>query len=107
MNKMRRVRARVISLGPTFRRTVAALDAGASAEAVASTMVDHVHPGQADRIIRMAEVKHLTGLSRSSVLRKADCTDDDFPTAVKLGKSSRGWHLWQILDWVRWRTRLP
>lgn len=108
MTKQRRVRARIVELGPTFVSAAEKLGPGASADAVAiaSTLVDHVHPGP-DRVIRMAEVKRLTGLSRSSVLRKAESAEDDFPSAVRLGESSRGWHLWEILDWVRSRARLP
>ena len=106
MTKRRRVYSRVALLGDTFRPVLDKLGPGASDEAVAiaSAMTDRIHPGP-DRLIRMAEAKRLTGLSRSSVLRKADNPDDDFPDSIKLGESSRGWRLWQILDWVRGRTR--
>ncbi len=103
--KQKRVRARAILVGDTFRPVVAKLDdPNATKEALASTVIDVIKP-RPERIIRMAEVRHLTGLSRSSVLRKADSTDDDFPSAVRLGESSRGWHLWEILDWVRERAK--
>lgn len=107
MKKARRVRARIVLLGDTFRPVVDKLDAGASPEtvALASTMADVVHPGP-DRIIRMAEVKRLTGLSRSTILRKANNPDDDFPSAKRLGESARGWQLWAVLDWLRARTRI-
>jgi len=58
-----------------------------------------------DRLIRMAEAKYLTGLSRSSLIRKSADPKDDFPSAVRLGVSSRGWHLWEVRSWLRTRAR--
>ena len=105
--KQKRVRARVVLLGDTFRPVVDKLGPKASAKtvALASTMVDHIHQ-EPNRVVRMAEAKDLTGLSRSSLIRKAADPKDDFPAAIRVGKSSRGWHLWEVLDWIRGRTRI-
>ena len=101
----KRVRARRILVGDTFKPLVDKLDAGASAEALASTIVDIVDADE-DRLVRLPEVLYLTGLSRSSILRKADSTEDDFPSALRLGKSARGWHLWEVRSWLRTRAKI-
>ena len=48
--------------------------------------------------IRLDEVKRLTGMSRSSIYARPD-----FPQRVKLGKSSVGWVLSEIEDWIEAR----
>jgi len=42
------------------------------------------------RIIRIAEVKDLTGLSVSTINRRANDPKDDFPQCVQLGENSKG-----------------
>ena len=100
----KRVRARLILMGDVFKPIVEALDSGASPEAIVSTLVDIVDADE-DRVVRMAEAKYLTGLSRSSLIRKSADPKDDFPSAVRLGVSSRGWHLWEVRSWLRTRAR--
>ncbi len=102
--EMKRVRARLILMGDMFKPIVEALDSGASPEAIASIIVDIVDADE-DRLIRMREVVYLTGLSRPSVIRKADNPKDDFPSAMRLGISARGWHLWEVRSWLRTRAR--
>lgn len=50
------------------------------------------------RIVRLDEVKRLTGLSRSTIyeLMKAK----NFPQSAKLGKHSVGWIETEVFDWI-------
>jgi prophage regulatory protein len=56
-----------------------------------------------DRVIRIAEVKKLTGLSRSSIylmIKKRT-----FPAQLKLSMRSSGWLLSEVKKWVDDRVR--
>ena len=106
MTKQRRVRARVIQLGPTFQPVADKLGRGASAEAlvIASAMTDRIHP-EPNRRVRVATVMEKTGYSRPHIIRMADDPDHDFPASFQERKGyARTWDLWQILDWLRERT---
>lgn len=50
------------------------------------------------RIIKLSEVKDLTGLSRSSIYRKI--SDDSFPKAVSLGGKAVGWVEAEVQQWI-------
>ena len=50
------------------------------------------------QIIRLNEVMHLTGLSRSSIY--AYMSQGIFPKSVKLGKRAVGWLRHEIDAWV-------
>ena len=55
-----------------------------------------------DRIMRIAEVLVLTGLSRATLYRLVD--SGDFPQPVRLGgPESRavGWRLSEVQEWIR------
>lgn len=54
------------------------------------------------RIIRLKEVCHLVGLSRSSVLRLE--RRGDFPPKFNLSVRSVGWYEADILAWVQARA---
>ena len=51
-----------------------------------------------NRILRLPEVKHLTGLSRSSIYSKI--TQGEFPKQIRLGIRSVGWSEKEVLEWV-------
>ncbi|NRP60256.1 AlpA family transcriptional regulator [Marinobacterium sp. xm-d-564] len=50
------------------------------------------------RLIRLSEVKHLTGLSRSKIY--ADMSEGTFPKSIKLGERSVAWNLADIEEWI-------
>ena len=55
-----------------------------------------------DRILRIAEVLVLTGLSRATLYRLIE--SGDFPQPVRLGgRKSRGvgWRLSEVQEWIR------
>ena len=55
-----------------------------------------------DRILRIAQVLALTGLSRATLYRLVD--SGDFPQPVRLGgPNSRavGWRLSEVQEWIR------
>ena len=104
--KKKRVRARAVLVGDVFKPIVDKLDAGASAEAIASTVVDIVDADE-DRLVRLPEVMRLTGLSKSTIGRKMG--RGTFPRSVSLGGTGRrphvGWHLREVRAWLRTRAR--
>ncbi len=51
-----------------------------------------------NRILRLPEVKHLTGLSRSSIYSKI--TQGEFPKQIRLGSRSVGWSEKEVLAWI-------
>ena len=56
----------------------------------------------ADRLIRIDEVLHICGLSRSALY--ASIQKGDFPVQVKLSKKASAWVYSEILAWVRERA---
>ncbi len=105
-SKRKRVRARAVLVGDVFKPVVDKLDAGASAEAIASTVVDIVDADE-DRVVRLPELLHLTGLSKSTIYRKIG--RGTFPYPVSLGGTGRrphvGWFLREVRAWLRTRAR--
>ncbi len=53
------------------------------------------------RIVRLPEVRKLTGLSRSGLYRRMK--EDAFPRAIGLGGRSVGWLEAEIADWINQR----
>lgn len=49
-------------------------------------------------ILRLPAVKNLTGLSRSTIYRKA--SQGTFPSPISLGEKSVGWIEGEIADWI-------
>ncbi len=49
-------------------------------------------------ILRLPEVKNLTGLSRSTIYLKM--TNDEFPKSIRLGARAVGWVSTEIEDWL-------
>ena len=50
------------------------------------------------RIVRMAEVMQLTGLSKSTIHRRYRA--GTFPRPLRLGPQSIGWRREEIVEWV-------
>ena len=53
------------------------------------------------RLIRIKEVRHLTGLSTASVYRKVKA--NEFPQSISLGARTVGWVESEVLEWVESR----
>lgn len=51
-----------------------------------------------NKILRLPEVKEITGLSRSSIYLAMK--EGTFPKSIPLGKRSIGWHSQAIYDWI-------
>jgi prophage regulatory protein len=57
-----------------------------------------------ERLIRIAEVKRLTGLSTATVYRKISAKE--FPRPVALGVMARAWPLSEVQDWIAGRIEV-
>lgn len=55
-----------------------------------------------DRVIRMREVNHLTGLSRASVYRLIAAKR--FPSAIRLAARAVGWRQSDLVQWLETRS---
>jgi prophage regulatory protein len=51
-----------------------------------------------ERLIRIAEVKRLTGLSTATLYRKIAAKE--FPRPVRLGVVARAWPLSEVQNWI-------
>jgi prophage regulatory protein len=56
----------------------------------------------AERLIKIDEVLHICGLSRSSVY--ANIQKGDFPAQVKLSRKASAWLYSEVLAWVNARA---
>ncbi len=56
-----------------------------------------------ERILRLPEVKTLTGLSRSSIY--AYIKAGNFPKNLSLGERSVGWYESEVMEWIASRPR--
>ncbi len=56
------------------------------------------------RIIRLAEVLRLTGLSRTTIWRREKA--GTFPRRVRLGRHAVGWHYAEVAAWLNSRERV-
>lgn len=56
-----------------------------------------------DYIIRLPEVMHKTGLSRSSIYKMIE--DKQFPRQIRLGARSVGWVNSEVDDWLLQRIQ--
>lgn len=52
-----------------------------------------------ERVLRLEEVKAVTGLSRSTIY--AWCSEGSFPKAISLGGRSVGWLESEIANWLQ------
>ena len=56
------------------------------------------------RIIKIEEVQHLTGLSKSSIRRLQD--SNDFPKRIQVTEKCVGWLLEDIEEWINTRPKI-
>jgi prophage regulatory protein len=57
-----------------------------------------------ERLVRIDEVKRLTGLSTATLYRKISAKE--FPRPVRLGAMARAWPLSEVQDWIAGRIEL-
>jgi prophage regulatory protein len=57
-----------------------------------------------ERLIRIDEVKRLTGISTATLYRKISAKE--FPRPVQLGVAARAWPLSEVQDWIAGRIEL-
>jgi prophage regulatory protein len=69
-------------------------------------MEDHLEPEHrpGERLIRIAEVRRLTGLSTATLYRKISARE--FPRPVRLGAAARAWPLSEVQNWISGRIEL-
>lgn len=67
-------------------------------------MTQQTLPILSNQIIRLAELKIITGLSRSSLYAKMDLNsssyDEKFPRRIKLGARAVGWLKGEVDAWL-------
>ena len=63
-----------------------------------------VHDEPLERLIRIDEVKRLTGISTATLYRKISAKD--FPRPVRLGAVARAWPLSEVQNWIAGRIEL-
>jgi prophage regulatory protein len=63
-----------------------------------------VHHEPVERLIRIDEVKRLTGISTATLYRKISVKD--FPRPVRLGAVARAWPLSEVQNWIAGRIEL-
>ena len=56
------------------------------------------------RVLRLREVMHLTGLSRSTIY--VYMNNERFPKSINLGARSVGWIEHEIEEWIEDKVRL-
>ena len=59
---------------------------------------------QPNRFIRLPEVIHLIGLSRSQIYKMQ--SEGSFPRSVRLSERSVAWHEFEVLHWMDQRRHL-
>jgi prophage regulatory protein len=59
---------------------------------------------QGERLIRIDEVKRLTGISTATLYRKISA--NEFPRPVRLGVVARAWPLSEVQSWIADRIEL-
>jgi prophage regulatory protein len=55
-----------------------------------------------ERLIRIDEVRHICGLSRSSIY--ASIQKGEFPAQVKLSRKASGWVYSEVMQWLKLRV---
>jgi prophage regulatory protein len=62
------------------------------------------HEPPVERLIRIDEVKRLTGISTATLYRKISA--NEFPRPVRLGVVARAWPLSEVQGWIAGRIEL-
>jgi prophage regulatory protein len=63
-----------------------------------------IHHEPIERLIRISEVKRLTGISTATLYRKISA--NEFPRPVRLGIAARAWPLSEVQSWIAGRIEL-
>jgi prophage regulatory protein len=63
-----------------------------------------IHHEPLERLIRIDEVKRLTGVSAATLYRKI--STKEFPRPVRLGVVARAWPLSEVQSWIAGRIEL-
>lgn len=107
-DKRTKVRSRAV-LGDVFK-LAEKLDEGSSVEAIASTALDEIQKAKDqgnERIIRMAELEEMLGISKQAIY--ARIRRGTFPKPVPLGGigSNRrvGWLMSEVKEWLREKAK--
>ena len=58
------------------------------------------------RMLRIKEVIKATGLSKTTIHRRANDPTDDFPAALRLGPGAVGWLESELTEWLESRARV-
>lgn len=58
----------------------------------------------ADQVLRLPEVRNLTGLSRATIYARQN--DGTFPKSINLGPRTVGWLANEVADWIKERVAL-
>jgi prophage regulatory protein len=66
--------------------------------------MDPFHHEPLERLIRIGEVKRLTGISAATLYRKISA--NEFPRPVPLGAAARAWPLSEVQSWIAGRMEL-
>ena len=68
--------------------------------------MEHIHSEHrpVERLIRIGEVKRLTGISAATLYRKISAKE--FPRPVRFGAVARAWPLSEVQDWIAGRIEL-
>ena len=109
ITRRERVRALAALQGPGFAPVLEVYDRCTSDEAVdlLAAMLDSFDPYAEDRILRIAEVENVVGLSRSTIHRKV--ADGTFPAPFDLigfgDRPAVGWENGKVREWLRARAR--
>ena len=61
-------------------------------------LMENIDNRPVERLIRIGEVKRLTGLSTATLYRKISL--NEFPRPVALGVLARAWPLSEVQDWI-------
>lgn len=62
----------------------------------------NINPSTPDRLIRLREVLHLTGLSRSGLYRLVG--QGRFPPQIKIGHFASAWLSSEVVSWIASRV---
>lgn len=60
---------------------------------------NHLNTEQPNRLMRLKEVMHISGLSRASIYSFME--DGTFPQSVSLGARAIGWRYQDLQDWIQ------
>ena len=86
---------------------IPSLSAASGGQQLAPSRGAHAAPAAAgiDRLVRLAEAKHLTGLGRTAIY--AGMAAGTFPRNVLIGSRAVAWKHSELMAWVQARPAAP